>query len=56
MSTMTTVIFACAHLDHRALEREHGKDGACAELKEWYDNLDSSEYRAVFEEPDWLNQ
>ncbi len=38
-----------------ALEREHGKEGAWEYLREWYDNLDSTEYMAVFEEPDWSN-
>ena len=39
-----------------ALEKEHGKEEAGRYLKQWYDNLDSSEYMAVYEEPDWSKQ
>ena len=38
-----------------ALEREHGKKEAARYLKVWYDCLDSSEYMAVVEEPEWSN-
>jgi hypothetical protein len=39
-----------------ALEKHWGKEATARDLKSWYDNLDSSEYMAVYEEPNWSNQ